>query len=102
MTQDWLKELEQLLKTEFGIKKGKNLFAEYKQAFHASYIEEYTPLRALNDIKLIEKLTADKPFEIDFYLSKESDADVLHLRLIQLNDAIPLSDLLPMLENMGL
>ncbi|MBV8803183.1 MAG: NAD-glutamate dehydrogenase, partial [Gammaproteobacteria bacterium] len=102
MTNTWLEQLRKLLTTEFGTKKGKALFDKYQQTFHASYMEESTPARALNDIQLIEKLTTDKPFEIDFYLSEDERPDVLHLRLIQLNAAIPLSDLLPMLENMGL
>lgn len=102
MTRPWLEQLGKLLEKEFGAKKGKILFDKYHQTFHASYIEESTPSRAVSDIKLIENLTTDKPFEIDFYLFENEPSGELHLRLIQLNDAIPLSDLLPMLENMGL
>jgi glutamate dehydrogenase len=102
MERTWLAQLGKLLSNEFGNKKGAALLSKYQQAFHASYIEECRVIRALNDIKLIEKLTTDKPFEIDFYLSEDVPTDVLHLRLIQLNDAIPLSDVLPIFENMGL
>ena len=60
MAHTWLEQLGQLLAKEFGAKKGKILFDKYQPTFHASYIEDSTPIRALNDIKLIEKLTADK------------------------------------------
>jgi glutamate dehydrogenase len=101
MARTWLEQLSKLINNEWGPKKGNSLFSQYQQAFHSSYMEECSPARALADIKFIEKLTPEKPFEIDFYVSEEVPNDILHLRLIQLNDAVPLSDILPILENMG-
>jgi glutamate dehydrogenase len=102
MVSTWLEQLRSALIKQFGEKKGGALFAKYGDAFHSSYREECLVERAISDIMLIEKLTIHKPFEIDFYVPSNIPTDTLHLRLIQLDFAIPLSDVLPIFEHMGL
>jgi glutamate dehydrogenase len=102
MARTWLEQLSDSLVKKIGQKNGHKLWQKYRNAFNRSYLDECDVKRALNDILLIEKLTPEKPFEIDFYVPVDAPKNILHLRLIQLNHAIPLSDVLPMLENMGL
>jgi glutamate dehydrogenase len=101
MASTWLEQLRGVLKSKLGEKKGAALFRKYQDAFQNGYVDECNAARAFKDLILIEQLTQDKPFKIDFYISEKPKA-ALHLRLVQLDEAIPLSDVLPMFEHMGL
>lgn len=101
MASIWQSELQRKLIKEFGNKKGTLLANKYKDTFHASYCEQNSIDIVAGDITKLEKLSATHPFEIDFYeLPNESPS--LHLRVFQYSNPIPLSDIIPMLENMDL
>jgi len=86
-----------------GTSKKSHLFAKkYSDAFPLSYIDTYSPETAVKDIDDIEKLSQQHPLGINFYLSTKAPDYSLHLRLFQWQKSIPLSDILPMLENFGL
>jgi glutamate dehydrogenase len=95
----WKDELQKLLNAEFGAKNGAALFSKYSSAFPSNYCEECSAEIAIGDIKQIENLSASHPVDLDFY--RFSDTDI-HLRIFQFNNPIPLSDVLPMLENLDL
>jgi glutamate dehydrogenase len=97
MALTWKDELENQLAKKFG-SKGKALSEKYSRAFHTSYQEENTAKAAANDIEILEKLSPENTLEIQLFQS----GDVLHLRFYQYSQPIPLSDILPMLENMDL
>lgn len=99
MNRVWENRLESLLVGQFGAKERKRLSGLYARAFSASYIEQYTPEQAISDIGLIEK--TNKPFVINLYPSRTS-AERLQLRLFQLDNRFALSEVLKILENMGL
>ena len=102
MVQSWQEQLQLALSKSVGAEKAKQLFLKYQEAFHASYQEETTPDLAVDDMLQLEQLTEEKPFEIDLYQLSEAQDLSLHLRVFQFGNAIPLSDILPMLENMDL
>jgi glutamate dehydrogenase len=99
MVRAWKDELEKKLTDEFGAKEASKLWAKYQNAFVTSYTEECSPKIAVLDIKQIEKLSPEKPIDIIFYLAPDND---IRLRLFQYDKPIPLSDVLPMLENLDL
>ncbi|MDR3478153.1 MAG: NAD-glutamate dehydrogenase [Gammaproteobacteria bacterium] len=99
MNQIWIDTLNQQLTSALGKAKSAALIEKYKNAFPTSYTEECSPQMAIKDISQIEKLSIDYPIDIDFYMG---DDQSLHLRVFQYNAAIPLSDILPMLENLDL
>lgn len=98
MAQVWIDSLQAKLIQKFGAKKGKLLSEKYSQAFSSSYQDDYSVNIAVNDIEHIERLSDTHTLVIDLY----SVSDSIHLRLYQLGQPIPLSDILPMLENMDL
>ncbi|MCE3237538.1 MAG: NAD-glutamate dehydrogenase [Gammaproteobacteria bacterium] len=102
MPSSWIENLEKSLTKRFGENKGKTLYAKYKTAFPASYKDDCTLDIAINDIMKIEQLSPEKRLQIDFHQRPEKTENSLHLRLFQYNEAIPLSDILPIFENMGL
>ena len=102
MESKWTENLETSLTQRLGEDKGKALYAHYKNAFTASYKDDCASEIAVNDIIKIEQLSSIKPLQIDLYQGTEKTEHALHLRLFQYNKAIPLSDILPIFENMGL
>lgn len=102
MNNAWIEQIQAALIKQDGDKKGKALFAKYKNAFSVSYQDYCSVKVAVMDIHQIEKLSTDKPFQIDFYEPPTKTDRALHLRLFQFNNAIPLSDMLPILDNLGL
>lgn len=102
MATTWAKRLETLLIQQHGPKKGMVLAKKYAHAFSISYNDEYTTDIALHDIDKIEGLSHDHPLEMYLYIAPGKTNSPLHLRLYQWEQNIPLSDILPMLENLGL
>lgn len=102
MSPAWIEQLQIALIKQYGEKKGKVLFAKYQPALSISYQDDCSISMALADIVQIEQLSPEKLFQIDFYQLPEKTENPLHLRLFQYDKAIPLSDILPILENMGL
>lgn len=101
LMRTWKEQLQSQLIEKYGKQKGTVLSKQYMQAFSPGYIDEYPPSFALNDISFIERLNEKHPLEIYFYISPEKEHP-LHLRLFQWQKPIPLSDILPMLENFDL
>lgn len=91
-------DLEKLLIQQFGEEKGLTLFHTYHEAFSTSYREDNPIEVAVDDIQRIENLNLTNPLDVNFY----QIGSTLHLRLFQYDKPIPLHDVLPMLENMGL
>jgi glutamate dehydrogenase len=86
----------------FGEERGSALVHKYTHAFPAGYREDFSSRSAVFDIEHIEKLSGQNRLEMSFYRPLGAARDVIRFKLYHLNETIPLSDALPMLENMGL
>lgn len=102
MAMTWKEQLQDQLVKEHGNKNGNALFQKFGLKFPPSYIDDYPTETAVKDIAMMEKLSSDNHLNIDFHYSTEKSAYPLHLRLFQWQNPIPLSDILPMLENLDL
>ncbi|MGF1548634.1 MAG: NAD-glutamate dehydrogenase [Thiotrichales bacterium] len=100
-TLAWADVLRQELREVFGESAGLVLFERYGEAFPLGYRDECTPRTAVLDIQRIESITADRPLAMHLYRPPEASAD-LRFKLYGRARALPLSDVLPMLERMGL
>ncbi len=102
MAMTWKEELKSKLIKQFGDKKGSALDKKYSRAFPATYTDTFITEVALSDISYLEQMSAEKSLMLNFYFS-EGNADYpLRLRIFQWQNPAPLSDVLPMLENMDL
>ncbi|HKM88235.1 MAG TPA: NAD-glutamate dehydrogenase [Xanthobacteraceae bacterium] len=80
---------------------GRALFARYRNAFPVDYREVYPPTTALADIGVIEALMPELPLGVELY-RKPGDAPMCAgLKVFSHNRPIPLSERVPVLENMG-
>ena len=102
LARDWRDDLNQSLVDEFGEKKGLEYFQAYGEAFPAAYCERFDISEAVADIQLFDsKLDASK-VGVNLYRTQGASAYQLRFKLYHCDDPLPLSDALPMLENMGL
>ncbi len=103
IVRNWHDELSDLLIRKHGEDKGLKLANTYGKALPIGYIEEVTPWGAAADVELAAALTGPDDLRLSFYRSRrENQLDGLRFKLFRQDDDIPLSDALPMMENMGL
>jgi len=79
------------------------LFEKYGQAFPAAYTEDFQGDAAALDVSFLEAVEKEPArLHLDIYRPEPRRKDKFFLKIFRNQDAIPISDLLPMLENMGL
>ena len=102
VTRAWSDGLHESLLEHFGEAHGQALMNQYGSAFRADYRENYPPVVAALDAQRMEVLSGDgEQLAMHLYRPLEAGAGVLHFKLFHLATPVPLSDALPMLENMG-
>jgi len=101
VTNLWSDALGEDLVRKYGNKRGDSLFRTYKNAFPASYVSQYGSDSAVFDIEKMEQARASNGLALDLFRKKQDDANHIRLKLYNPTTQVPLSDVLPMLENMG-
>ncbi len=102
LARTWSDRFYETLIEAVGEDRAGALFTRYSDAFSVSYREEFSTRTAVSDIEHIESLTAEEPLAVSFYRSLEDDPRSLRFKLFRWEKNIPLSDVLPMLEHLGL
>ncbi len=74
----------------------------YGSAFPVSYQDQFDVAEALADLDVIATLGPEQPTQARVYRAAADGPDCLRLKLYRLNEAALLSDLLPIVEAMGL
>jgi len=100
VSRSWADELKKELIAACGEAEGLSLWAKYQRVFPGSYTESYPPYQAIDDIKKMEGLSADNPLDMSFVQAGVENA--ISLKLFHAEHTMILSDILPILENMGL
>ena len=97
ISRSWSDHLRAKLISEFGESKGAEISKKYKNAFSEAYQSETATGSAFHDINKIEELLENGQITVDFYKKRNQIA----LKLFHRDKPIVLSDILPILENMG-
>ncbi|MCE2571938.1 NAD-glutamate dehydrogenase [Motilimonas eburnea] len=102
--RSWDDKVQAALFTHFGEAKGNALAKRYVTGFPRAYKADMLAGSALADIQALEALNDCHTLGMQFYRAQEeqSDSQNVKLKLFHKNQPIHLSDVLPMLENMGL
>ncbi|MCP4412438.1 MAG: NAD-glutamate dehydrogenase, partial [Gammaproteobacteria bacterium] len=100
-SKSWNDNITEALKSEYGEEEGLELAATYANAFPSGYEENSSQQATVHDIKHMERLGPDTPLSMILYHPQEESSDRIRFKLFSLNEASPLSEVLPMLENMG-
>jgi glutamate dehydrogenase len=97
----WRDELRAALIAAHGEEKGLDLLKLYGHAFPSSYRESAAATLAVADIAKVEAARATKTLGLNLYRPIAASDDMVRFKIYNAGDAVPLSDVLPMLENMG-
>ncbi len=100
-TRSWSDGLHDALIEQLGEERGAALARRYGDAFPAAYRDDFTPAAAVADIQRIESLDPEGDLDLSLYVPLASPADHLAFKLLRSGQPIVLSDVLPLLENMG-
>ena len=101
IVRTWTDILAEQLHIAYEPAKAKDLLVRYRDAFSAGYSDRYSPATALADIKVIEGLSAARPLAVSFRSLPNEGAESAGLKVLSYNRPLPLSERVPVLENMG-
>ncbi len=99
--RSWQDELREALIEKFGEERGLKLFGRYGSQFPAAYQDEIKAKAAVFDIEQIDALNGEESLRITLYKPKSAPSGYLRFKTFHREQPIPISDALPMLENMG-
>ena len=100
--RSWSDKLRDALIEARGEEGGLNLYTRYGNGFGSGYRDRYSPEAAVLDIERIDEARVSGVLGMNLYRPIEENADVVRLKLYHCGEPLPLSYVLPMLENMGL
>ncbi len=101
IVRTWVDELGDELARVYDAARARVLFRRYRDAFSEGYQEDYSPVTAGGDIRIIEGLSPSRPLGVDFHRRAADPGDCVGLKVWSYNRPIPLSERVPVLENMG-
>ena len=102
--RSWQDDYASLVVESFGEAQGTNVLADFPKGFPAGYRERFAAHSAVVDMQHLNSLTEANPLVMSFYqpLGQVSGQRELHCKLYHADTPLALSDVLPILENLGL
>ena len=101
IVRNWHDDLRDKLIELHGEREGLALAASYGRVLPIAYIQEVTPTLAAEDVLHLASLKGPEDLALSLHRSFDG-AGGMRLKFYRQNHDIPLSDALPMMENMGL
>lgn len=101
ITRDWGDGFVEEAELHWGERDGSAIGRQFQRAFPAAYREQNTPLQAIADVLLIDELDNSGELAIAFNNLDGEENNHLQLKLFHLDSPLELSDMIPMLENLG-
>ena len=101
IVRNWHDELRDVLVQRHGEARGLKLASRYGKALPAGYIEDVTPWIAAYDVEQVAALSGPDDLKLSLYRSRRHDGK-LRFKLFRRGSDLPLSDVMPLMEAMGL
>ncbi len=101
-SRSWADHLTDALVAAHGEARGLVLARRYRDAFPVAYRERHQVAAAVADVDRVESVLAGRPLAISFYRPIEALPHEARLKLVHEVRPVALSDVLPVLEAMGL
>jgi glutamate dehydrogenase len=98
----WADRLEEALVAARGEEEGLQAAHRYARAFPGSYQEHFDPQTAVFDIAALEAALASGDVAVHLYRPDGAEPHDVRLKIYGAGRPVPLSEVLPMLEDMGL
>ncbi|MDH3639346.1 MAG: NAD-glutamate dehydrogenase, partial [Gammaproteobacteria bacterium] len=102
ISKTWAENLYGALGERNGNTQANHLQKIYEGAFPAGYREDFNAAVAAVDIAMLEQLQTPGELGLSLYTTDTDDEQTIRLKVARSEHPIPLSDALPILENMGL
>lgn len=102
VARSWQDDLMAALVEGLGEEKGNRYFQMYRHAFGASYREEFLPRTAVVDIQHIMSMKDKNDVAMSLYRNVADAGSDFKFKLYNPEKLLPLSDVIPILENLGL
>lgn len=102
LTRSWDDNLQDALLDAHGEEKALEIFQQYREAFSSAYQEAYDSRTAVHDIGAIGGLHDATDIAMSFYQPAGAEDHILRFRVFHLDKPLELSDVIPILEHMGL
>jgi glutamate dehydrogenase len=99
LARTWEDELLALLMTKYQSILANQLYRRYQHVFPLNYKDNYRPQDAITDISLLETLRQDAPLAVEVLPTEGRSA---RFKLLQWNQQLSLSRVMPILESFGL
>jgi glutamate dehydrogenase len=101
IVRSWNDGLAQTLALVYPPAKARDLVHRYREAFSAGFQDAYSPAVAASDTRVVEGLTEQRPLGVDFHHRLEEEQRAVGLKVWSYARPLPLSERVPVLENMG-
>ncbi len=101
IVRNWHDDLREILVADHGEERGSKLATRFGKALPAGYIEKVSPQNAAADVVLAAALADADDIQLNLYPSQKQEG-VLHFKVFRLGADITLSEVIPLLENLGL
>ncbi|GHE20022.1 NAD-specific glutamate dehydrogenase [Halomonas urumqiensis] len=102
LARNWRDDLQTASIEGFGEEQANLLMDRFRDAFPASYRDDFSARTAVFDLQHIIELEEGAPLSLSLYRLVEEEGSGVNLKLFHAGKPIPLSDVLPMMENLGL
>ncbi|WP_415755790.1 NAD-glutamate dehydrogenase [Pseudomonas leptonychotis] len=100
--RSWKDDFTSLMVESFGEAQGTEVLSEFPAGFPAGYRERFAPHSAVVDMQHLLSLNTKRQLVMSFYQPLTQGEQQLHCKLYHADTPLPLSDVLPILENLGL
>lgn len=102
ITKNWEEHLQIALVESYGEAKGIQIFNDYHSAFTSGYQEQFDARSAVTDIRMLKGLKDESDIAMNLYRPIGASEDSMRFKIMHLNKPMELSDIIPILENLGL
>ncbi|WP_097462432.1 NAD-glutamate dehydrogenase [Mangrovitalea sediminis] len=101
LAQSWRDGLLEAFYEAHGEERGNQLIQLYQNAFPSGYRDLFSPRRAVIDIDHVTRVKDTGRLAMSFYRALEEEENTLHFKLFHPDEPIPLSEVMPIFENLG-
>ena len=102
VVRTWKDELRGILIEKHGEEVGLKAISRFGRAFPEAYKEDISPWVAAFDVENATAIYQGETLRMSLYRPRKSRGGIIRFKIFRKDAPIPLSDVLPMLENLGL
>lgn len=102
LSHSWNDELHNSLIENLGEAQGSQLSNQFKDAFPSAYKEHFSAKSGACDVRHLTHLNSASAIEMSFYREIEHSKNDLKFKLYSADGCVILSDVIPILENLGM